>query len=277
MERRRLFLTTYLPAGLALAARPAAAAIVTDTRGLIAREVSIPSRDGKSIPGYAARPARLNGYPILLVVEEIFGVNEYIRDVCRRLAKLGYFAIAPDLFHRHGDPSGIGDARRIISGIVSKTPDREAMEDLDSALEWAIAEKGSKTRIAITGFSWGGRITWLYAARQPKVKAAAAWYGVLSRPPRPARPLQPVQPAAIAASLKTPVLGLYGGRDRGIPLDTVEEMIAELAKGTSKSEIVVYPDAPHGFHADYRASYRPAEAADAWNRMLAWFKKYDVA
>lgn len=187
MERRRLFLTTYLPAGLALAARPAAAAIVTDTRGLIAREVSIPSRDGESIPGYAARPARLNGYPILLVVEEIFGVNEYIRDVCRRLAKLGYFAIAPDLFHRHGDPSGIGDARRIISGIVSKTPDREAMEDLDSALEWAIAEKGSKTKIAITGFSWGGRITWLYAAWQPKVKAAAAWYGVLSRPPRPAR------------------------------------------------------------------------------------------
>ncbi|MCC6365744.1 MAG: dienelactone hydrolase family protein [Bryobacterales bacterium] len=275
MEGRRTFLTTRLPAGFALAVQPAAAAITTDTRGLVAEEVSIPAHDGKSIPAYAARPARLNGYPIVLVVEEIFGVQEYMRDVCRRLAKLGYFAIAPELFLRQGDPSKTGDVRQILNRIVSKTPDSQVMDDLDATLEWAIAAgKLEGTKIAITGFSWGGRITWLYAAHQPKVKAAAAWYGVLARP---SNPLHPVQPIDLAASLKTPVLGLYGGQDRGIPPDTVERMRAELAKGTSRSEIAVYPDAPHGFHADYRDGYRPAEAHDAWNRMLAWFKKYDVA
>jgi len=275
MEGRRTFLTTRLSAGFALAVQRAAAAITTDTRGLIAEEVSIPAHDGKGIPAYAARPARLNGYPIVLVVEEIFGVREYLKDVCRRLAKLGYFAVAPDLLHRRGDPSQIGDARQIITRIVSKTPDSQALDDLDAALEWAVAAgKRNETKIAVTGFSWGGRITWLYAARQPKVNAAAAWYGVLARP---SNPLHPVQPVDLAASLKTPVLGLYGGQDRGIPLDTVEKMRAELAKGTSRSEIAVYPEAPHGFHDDYRDSYRPAAAADAWNRMLAWFKKYDVA
>lgn len=258
-----------------MAVQPVAAAITTDTGGLFAGEVSVPVHDGKSMPAYAARPARRNGYPIVLVVEEIFGVHEYIKDICRRLAKLGYFAIAPDLFLRQGDPSQIRDVQQIIGTIVSKTPDSQVMADLDATLEWAIAAgKRNGTKIAITGFCWGGRITWLYAAHQPQVKAAVAWYGVLSRPSSPSQPLQPID---IAASLKTPVLGLYAGQDRGIPLATVEKMRMELAKGTSGSEIVIYPDAPHGFHADYRESYRQGEAVDAWNRMLAWFKKYDVA
>jgi carboxymethylenebutenolidase len=277
MGARRDFLTQHLPVGFALAVQPIAAqtAITTDTERLTAGGVQIPTADGKSMPAYRAAPARGRNFATVLVVEEIFGIHEYIKDICRRYAKLGYCAIAPDLFMRQGDVTQMENIQDIIGKVVSKVPDAQVMGDLDATLEWA--EKNGRIdgkKIAVTGYCWGGRITWLYAAHQPKVKAGAAWYGVLARP---ASDLQPRHPVDIAAALKTPVLGLYGGQDRGIPLDTVEKMRAELKKGASGSEIVVYPDAPHGFHADYRESYRKAAAEDAWQRTLAWFKKHGVA
>jgi len=277
MAARRDFLTQHLPVGFALAVQPIAAqtAITTDTERLTAGEVQIPTADGKSMPAYRAAPARGRNFATVLVVEEIFGIHEYIKDICRRYAKLGYCAIAPDLFMRQGDVTQIANIQDIIGKVVSKVPDSQVMSDLDATLAWA--EKNGRIdskKVAVTGYCWGGRITWLYAAHQPKVKAGAAWYGVLARP---ASDLQPTHPVDTAASLKAPVLGLYGGQDRGIPLDTVEKMRAELKKGSSGSEIVVYPDAPHGFHADYRESYRKADAESAWQRTLAWFKKHGVA
>lgn len=276
MEARRDFLTTHLPAGFALAVQPIAAqtAIATDTKGLTAGEVSIPTKDGKQMPAYRAVPAKGKNYPVVLVVEEIFGVHEHIKDICRRFAKLGYLAIAPDLFMRQGDPSNIKEVQEIIAKVVGKVPDEQVLSDLDATVEWAAKQKGDTDKLAVTGFCWGGRITWLYAAHQPKVKAGAAWYGVLVRA---ANPLQPKHPIDLAAGLRTPVLGLYGGQDRGIPVDTVEKMKAALQGGKSGSEIVLYPDAPHGFHADYRESFRKADAEDAWKRLLAWFKKNGVA
>ncbi|HUQ92407.1 MAG TPA: dienelactone hydrolase family protein [Bryobacteraceae bacterium] len=275
MNPRRDFLT--LPVGFALAVQPVAAQtlIQTDTSGLTAGEVHIPTKDGKNMPAYRACPAKGRNYPIVLVVEEIFGVHEHIKDICRRFAKLGYVAVAPDLFMRQGDPTGMTDVQAIISAVISKVPDEQVMSDLDATLAWAEKQTTRAGKpLAVTGFCWGGRITWLYSAHQPKVKAGAAWYGVLSRA---TNELQPKHPVDIAAHLKTPVLGLYGSQDRGIPLDTVEKMRAELKKGRSGSEIIVYPDAPHGFHADYRESYRQADARDAWTRLLAWFKKHGVA
>ncbi|MDX1981996.1 MAG: dienelactone hydrolase family protein [Bryobacteraceae bacterium] len=276
MEQRREFLTVHLPVGFALAVQPIAAqtAITTDTAGLTAGEVQIKAGDGRDMPAYRACPAKGKNFPVVLVVEEIFGVHEHIKDICRRFAKAGYLAVAPDLFLRQGDVTGIANIQDIISKVVSKVPDRQVMEDLDSTVAWAAKNKGNTNKLAVTGFCWGGRITWLYAAHQPKVKTGAAWYGVLARA---ASELQPKHPVDIAASLKAPVLGLYGGQDRGIPLDTVEKMRAALKTGPSGSEIVVYPDAPHGFHADYRESFRKADAEDAWKRLLAWFKKNGVA
>ncbi|MBS1825170.1 MAG: dienelactone hydrolase family protein [Acidobacteria bacterium] len=276
MNPRREFLTTHLPAGFALAVQPIAAqtTITTDTRLLTAGEVQIPTKDGRRMPAYRAVPSRGKNYPVVLVIEEIFGVHEYIKDVCRRLAKLGYMAIAPDLFLRQGDPSSLTNIQDIISQVISKVPDEQVLSDLDATLEWAAQQHADTGKAAITGFCWGGRITWLYAAHQPKVKAGAAWYGVLVRQPTP---LQPQHPIHIAASLKIPVLGLYGEKDTGIPIDTVAQMREALKQGVSGSQIIVYPNAPHGFHADYRESYRKAEAEDAWRRMLAWFKKFGVA
>jgi carboxymethylenebutenolidase len=275
MNARREFLSAHLPVGFALAVQPITAqTITTNTEGLQAGEVHIPAKDGKMMPAYRVNPAKGRNFPVVLVVEEIFGIHEYIKDICRRLGKLGYMAVAPDLFLRQGDVTQLPNIQDIISKVVSKVPDEQVMSDLDATLDWVGKNGGNTSKTSVTGYCWGGRIVWLYAAHQPKVKAGGAWYGVLSRA---TNPLQPKHPVDIAAGLKAPILGLYGGQDRGIPLDTVDKMKAELAKGSSKSEIIVYPDAPHGFHADYRESYRKSDADDAWKKLIDWFKKHGVA
>jgi carboxymethylenebutenolidase len=271
---RREFLVTKLAAGFAAAVSPVTAqTITTDTSGLDASEVKIPARDGE-IPGYRARPAKGSGFPVVLVVQEIFGVHEHIRDLCRRLAKRGYLAIAPELYARQGDVSKMTDIQEIVSKVVSKVPDEQVMSDLDSAAKWASSQNGNTGKLAITGFCWGGRIVWLYAAHNPQLKAGAAWYGRLIGPTDELRPKNPLD---VVGSLHAPVLGLYGGQDQGIPLDTVEKMRAALKAAGNPSEIIVYPDAPHAFNADYRPSYRKADAEDAWKRMLDWFQRHGVA
>jgi carboxymethylenebutenolidase len=276
---RREFLVTALAVGFAAAVRPtsAEAVITTDTEGIAAGEVKIATAGG-DMPAYQARPGKGSAFPVVLVVEEIFGVHENIRDVCRRFAKKGYLAIAPELFARQGDPTKITDPQRIMTEIVAKTPDREVMADLDATAAWAAKNGGDSAKLGITGFCWGGRIVWLYAAHSAQLKAGVAWYGRLDGAKNE---LQPTYPLDVVRELKAPVLGLYGGKDDGIPLDLVEKMRAALkAAGTdaaSRSEIVVYPDAPHGFHADYRPSYREADARDGWGRLLAWLAKHGVA
>jgi carboxymethylenebutenolidase len=273
LKRRHLLLAT-LAAGFAIAVRPISAeTIITDADGLTVGEVSIPVADGE-IPAYRATPASGTDFPIVLVVQEIFGVHEYIQDVCRRLAQLGYLAIAPELFARQGDVSQISDRQQIITQVVSKVPDAQVFADLDATAAWAGEHGGDRAKLGITGFCWGGRIVWLYAAHNPELQAGVAWYGRLVNQ---SNPLQPLHPLDVADQLKAPVLGLYGGMDDGIPLDTVEQMKAMLANAGSPSEIVVYPDAPHGFHADYRPSYRQADAEDGWQRLQAWFQRYGVA
>ncbi|HVX65334.1 MAG TPA: dienelactone hydrolase family protein [Bryobacteraceae bacterium] len=269
---RREFLVTKLAAGFAAAVSPVTAeTITTDTNGLDAGEVKIPVRDGE-MPGYRARPAKGHSFPVVLVVQEIFGVHEHIRDLCRRFAKLGYVAVAPELYARQGDVSKLKDFQEINSQVVSKVPDEQVMSDLDEAAAWAASSQdGDANRLAIAGFCWGGRIVWLYAAHNPRLKAGAAWYGRLVGQTDDLRPKQPLD---VAASIKAPVLGLYGGQDQGIPLDTVEKMRTALKAAGNKSEIIVYPDAPHGFNADYRPSYRKEAATEAWGRMLAWFRKH---
>jgi carboxymethylenebutenolidase len=273
------FTVTTLTTGFALAVQPTEAQqpITTDTNSLTAGDIRIPVSDGE-IPAYRAMPEDVKNLPVVLVIQEIFGVHEHIKDVCRRFAKQGYLAIAPELYARQGDVSGLTDFNE-IRAIVSKVPDAQVMADLDAAV--AYAEKTGKTdvqRLGITGFCWGGRITWLYAAHNPRVKAGAAWYGRLMPAPNTSpSPLQPTHPIDVAAALTVPVLGLYGGKDEGIPLDTVEQMRARLAEGSSGSEIIVYPDAPHAFHADYRPSYRKEAAEDGWRRLLAWFKEHGAA
>jgi carboxymethylenebutenolidase len=272
---RREFIVTSLAAGFALAVQPISAqTITTDTNGLTTDEVKIPTHDGQ-IPGYRAMPATGTSFPVALVVQEIFGVHEHIKDICRRFAKLGYMAVAPELFARQGDVSKITSIDEIISKVVSKVPDAQVMSDLDATVDWAKKTgKGDVAHLGITGFCWGGRIVWLYAAHNPKVKAGVAWYGRLVGTPND---LQPKNPIDIAATLKVPVLGLYGGADQGIPIDTIERMRQALKTGTSGSEIVVYPDAPHGFNADYRPSYRKDAAQDGWARLQQWFKRNGVA
>jgi len=273
---RREFVMTMLATGFALAARPVSAQtmIITDTTGLTAGEVKIPVRDGQ-IPAYRAMPADGTRFPVVVVVQEIFGVHEHIKDVCRRLAKLGYLAIAPELYARQGDVSNISDMQQIFA-IVSKVPDAQVMSDIDAAVAWAKESgKGDAPKLGITGFCWGGRIVWLYAAHNPQLKAGVAWYGRLVGE---TNELQPKYPLDVAAAIKAPMLGLYGGADQGIPVETVEQMRQALkAAGNNKSEIIVYPDTPHAFHADYRPSYRKQPAEDGWKRLHAWFKKYGVA
>jgi carboxymethylenebutenolidase len=231
-------------------------------------------KDGE-IPAYRAMPAGGGPFPVALVVQEIFGVHEHIKDLCRRLAKSGYLAVAPELYARQGDVSRMKDIQEILSTVVSKVPDAQVMGDLDAAAAWAAGTgEGDISRLAVTGFCWGGRITWLYAAHNPKVKAGAAWYGRLVGQ---TGDLAPANPIDLASALTVPVLGLYGGADQGIPLDTVEKMRGALAAGKSGSEIVVYREAPHGFNADYRPSYRKDAATDGWTRMLAWFKRNGAA
>ena len=271
---RRKILVSSLAAGFALAVRPVSAqTITTDATGLTAGEVKIPVTDGE-IPGYRAMPAHGPRFPIVLVVQEIFGVHEHIRDICRRLAKAGYLAVAPELYARQGDVSKISDWKQIYAEVVSKVPDAQVMSDLDATLAWAAkSSAGDAKHAGITGFCWGGRIVWLYAAHNPHLRAGVAWYGRLSGE---ANELQPKYPLDLAADMKAPVLGLYGGQDQGIPLGDVEKMRAALAAAHRPSRIEVFPDAPHGFLADYRPSSRPAEAADAWAQCLAWFHEHGV-
>ncbi len=271
---RRGFLVTSLGAGFALAVQPVMAqtAIVTDEAGLLAGPVKVPVQGGEMI-AYRALPKGAAKAPVILVVSEIFGVHEYIQDVCRRLAKLGYCAIAPELFARQGDPRKYTSIPELMANITAKTSDAQVMADLDACVAWAAGKGADTARLGITGFCWGGRITWLYAAHNPQLKAAVAWYGRLVGP---ANEFTPKHPIDLVADLKAPVLGLYGGLDTGIPLETVEKMEGLLKAAGKPAEIHVYDNAPHAFHADYRPSYRKEEAEDGWRRMGEWFKKHGV-
>lgn len=270
---RRGMLMTGLMSGFTLATtRVDAQVIKTDETGIDAGEISLPVAGG-ALPTYYARPQGAGPFPIVLVIEEIFGVHEYIKDTCRRFAKAGYFAVAPELYARLGDLSKMTDVQAIIRDVISKAPDATLMADLDAAAAWAGANKGDGNKIAVTGFCRGGRNTWLYAAHSAKVKAAVAWYGpVLGA----ATDIQPKTATDLAAELKAPLLGLYGGKDGGIKVEDVQAAAAKAKAAGKTVEIHVYPEAPHGFHADYRPSYRPEEAADGWKRTLAWFKQHGV-
>ena len=273
---RREFVLTSLAAGFALAVQPVIAQtmITTDASGLEAGEVKVPVTGGE-IPAYRAMPSAGGPFPVVLVVQEIFGVHEHIKDVCRRFAKLGYLAIAPEMYARQGDVSQMTDINDIISKVVSKVPDAQVLADLDATVTWAEKSgKGDVNKLAITGFCWGGRVVWLYAAHSPRLKAGVAWYGRLVGQ---TSDLTPKSPLELAATLKAPVLGLYGGADSGIPNETVEQMQKALQAAKFTSQIVLYPDTPHGFHADYRPSYRKDQAQDGWKRLQEWFKKAGVA
>jgi carboxymethylenebutenolidase len=270
---RREFVVSMLAAGFAAAVQPVSAqTITTNTNDLTAGEIKIPTKDGQ-MPAYRAMPQKGTSFPIVLVVQEIFGVHEYIRDVCRRLAKLGYLAVAPELYARQGDVSKLTSVEE-IRPVVAKVSDAQVMGDLDASVAWAAKNGGDTKRLGITGFCWGGRIVWLYAAHNANVKAGVAWYG---RVVGTTDEMHPKNPIDLAKDIKPPVLGLYGGADQGIPTDTVEKMKAELKAAGNKSEFVIYPDVPHAFHADYRSSYRKEAAEDGWKRLQAWFKQHGVA
>ncbi len=275
INRRGFVASTIAVSGFALAAQPVQAqtVVTTSSDGLEAGEISIPTSTGP-ISGYRAAPATGTNLPVILVIQEIFGVHEHIKDVCRRFAKAGYYAVTAELYQRQGDVKSIPDMQMIIKQVVSRVPDAQVLSDLDAAAAFASASgRADAAKLGVTGFCWGGRITWLYSAHNPAVKAGVAWYGLLDSD---STRLSPKNAIDLAPTLKTPVLGLYGGADPGIPVVTVERMRKALPAG-GPSEIVVYPDAPHGFHADYRPSYREAAARDGWSRALAWFKKYGVA
>jgi carboxymethylenebutenolidase len=274
-QNRRQFVVTKLAAGFALAVQPISAqTITTDTNGLVAGEVKIPVPDGE-IPGYRAMPDKPGRFATVLVVQEIFGVHEHIKDICRRLAKIGYFAVAPELYARQGDVSKMTNFQEIIGQVVSKVPDKQVLSDLDAAAAFAAKSgRADTSKLAITGYCWGGRIVWLYAAHNPQLKAGAAWYGRLAGNPSG---LTPRHPLDVAGELKSPVLGLYAEKDGGIPLETVDQMKAALkTAGKTTSDILVYPGAAHGFYADYRPSYNKEAAADAWQKMLGHFRKQGV-
>ncbi|WP_374674535.1 dienelactone hydrolase family protein [Ideonella sp.] len=275
---RRDFVATSLGTGFAAATLPVTAQTVikTDTAGLTAGPVTIPVGDFR-MPAYRAMPEGRSGLPVVLVVSEIFGVHEHIADVARRFARLGYCAIAPDLFVRQGDATAYTEIAKLMSEVIARVPDVQVMGDLDATVAWAKAQGMATDRLGVTGFCWGGRITWLYAAHHPGVKAGVAWYGRLVGTATEPQPRHPVE---LTGQLKAPVLGLYGGQDQGIPLDTVDKMKAALAQGSPaarRSEFVVFPDAPHAFHADYRPSYRQGPAEEGWKRCLAWFQAHGAA
>lgn len=272
---RRDFVASSLATGFALAVQPVSAQTITttDTQGLTAGEVKIPTKDG-GIPAYRAMPATGKSFPVILVVQEIFGVHEHIKDVTRRFAKAGYMAIAPELYYRQGDVSQLKDNKEIFAKVVNKVPDSQVMSDLDAAVAWAAKNGGNVDKLGITGFCWGGRITWLYVAHNPNVDAGVAWYGRLVGDKTEMTPQHPID---LVEKINAPVLGLYGGADAGIPNDTVERMNEALKKAGKKSSIHLYPDTPHAFHADYRPSYRKEQAEDGWKRALEWFKKNGVA
>jgi carboxymethylenebutenolidase len=277
-SRRTVLKTTALGVGYAATTGAAIAqtAIKTSSEGLSVGEVLIDVA-GFKVPAYVARPAGKTNLPVVLVIQEIFGVHEYIADTARRFAKAGYMAIAPELFARQGDPTKYNAMADLIREVVSKVPDGQVMADLDGVVAWAGKNGGDAGKLAITGFCWGGRITWLYAAHSKNVKAGVAWYGRLVGQ---ASELNPKHPVDVVSSINGPVLGLYGGADTGIPLDTVERMKTALKDGSAaakKSEFVVYDGAPHAFHADYRPSFRAEPAADGWKRCVDWFKASGVA
>lgn len=279
---RRQALKLGLGAGYAAATLPALAqtAIRTSSEGLTAGVVTIDAAGGFQIPAYRAQPAGKTGLPVVLVLSEIFGVHEYIADITRRFAHAGYLAIAPELFVRQGHAQAYTDMGKLMAEVIAKVPDAQVMGDLDAVAAWAMTHGGAADRLAVTGFCWGGREVWLYAAHNPRVKAAVAWYGRLVGQ---ASPLAPTHPIDIAGQLKAPVLGLYGGADTGIPADTIERMKKALAEAGARgnqaaaaSQFVVYPDAPHAFHADYRPSFRQGPAEDGWTRALAWLRQHGV-
>lgn len=271
---RRGFVMTSLITGFALSVQPVSAETIhTDASGLEADEVKVPVADG-SIPAYRAMPDKGGPFATVLIIHEAFGVHEHIQDLCRRLAKLGYYAIAPELFAREGNPADAKDIKELVAKILSKVPDDQAMSDLDATLVYAKeSDKANLSKLAVTGFCWGGRITWLYAAHQPALKAAAAWYGI----DRTHGELTPTNPLDVIPDLKCPVLALYGGADKSIPQELIDKRQAACKEAGKNCEAVVFPDAPHGFNADYRPSYRPEAAKDGWAKMLAWFKQNGVA
>jgi carboxymethylenebutenolidase len=271
---RRGVVMTGLIAGFTLATtRVDAQAITTDSQGLVAGATQIPAGDGAMLPAYVAKPTGAGPFPVVLVIEEIFGVHEYIKDICRRLAKEGYLAVAPELYARIADLSTMTDAGAIVRDVISKAPDALMLSDLDSAASWAFANGGDSGRLAITGFCRGGRGAWMYDAHTPKVRAAVAWYGPVGGQ---TSTIQPSTAADAAPQLNAPLLGLYGGKDTGIPPDSVQAAAAKARDAGKKVEIVIYPDAGHGFHADYRPSYNKEAAEDGWKRMLAWFRANGV-
>ncbi len=273
---RREMLAASLAVGFAAAARPIAAQTVihTSSEGLEAGTVGIPAAD-RELPAYRAMPAKPGPFPVIIVVQEIFGVHEHIRDLCRRLAKDGYMAIAPELYVRQGSVAEMTDVQEIIVKVVAKVPDAQVMADLDATVAYAKSSgHGDISKLGITGFCWGGRIVWLYAARSAALKAGVAWYGKLVGDASANTPRHPID---IVAELKAPVLGLYGAADQGIPVETVDRMRAACQAAGKQCELVVYPDTPHAFNADYRPSFRPEAAKDAWARMLAWFRDHGVA
>jgi carboxymethylenebutenolidase len=269
---RRAFVRTSVGSGFAAAVLPVVAQtqVKTDTAGLVAGEVTIPVGDFK-MPAYRAAPAGKANAPVVLVISEIFGVHEHIADVARRFAKAGYFAVAPELFVRQGDAGSYGEISKLISEVIAKTPDEQVMKDLDASVAWARGQGAAADKLGITGFCWGGRTTWMYTAHNPGVKAAVAWYGPVARSYFPGDKTALDQ----VARIKAPVLGLYGAADGGIPNDTVDKMREALkAAGNTSSELILYPDTPHAFHADYRPSYRKTQADDGWQRCLAWFGRH---
>lgn len=278
---RRGFIAGSAAAGFAASVMPTgsllAQTITTPTTGLRTGDLLIRTRDGRSMPAYFAAPAAASGAPTILVVQEIFGVHEYIKDVCRRFARAGYHAVAPELYFRYGDPQAYPTVAQIIGELVPKVVDAEVMADLDATAAYANTNGGTTNTLGITGFCWGGRIVWLYSAHNPALKAGVAWYGRLTGATNAATPLNPYD---VAVTLKGPVLGLYGGADAGIPVNTVDDMKIRLSAGSTAgkaSEFVVYPDTPHAFHADYRPTYRKPAAEDGWKRAIDWFQKYGVA
>ena len=271
---RRTFIVGSLAAGFALAVLPVSAeTITTDANGLSVGEVKIPVKDG-SIPGYRAMPDTSGPFPTILVVQEVFGVHEHIKDICRRLAKAGYFAVAPALYAREGDVARMSDMKQVMQ-VVAKVPEPQVASDLDATVAWAKSTgKADTSKLGITGFCWGGRQVWLYAAHNPDVKAGVSWYGVLQRPKSDMTPDNPID---LVQRINPPILGLYGGADPGIPIAQIDALRVALKAAGKPSELIVYPDTPHGFNADYRPSYRPQQAKDGWKRLLAWFKQHGVA
>jgi carboxymethylenebutenolidase len=271
---RRTFVVGTLAGGFALAVLPLSAqTIVTDAKGLTAGEVKIPVPDGQ-IPAYRAMPAKGGPFPAVLVVHEIFGVHEHIQDICRRLAKAGYFAVAPALYAREGDVAGMSNMDDVMK-VVSRVPDSQVASDLDATVKWAASTgKADAGKLGVIGFCWGGRQVWLYSAHNPDLKAGVAWYGVLRWSKNKLTPNDPIE---VVPQMKAPVLGLYGGADQHIAVKQVQELQAALKQAGNPSEIIIYPDTPHGFNADYRPSYRPRQAKDAWTKMLGWLRDHGVA